>query len=155
MIEHGLALDSPLAKKVRKMTNLPTRDRSHLRLVVSDVVAPQAIVSKSVSSVLAGRRSSIDVPTASRAAAPARSSVRLIRTAQSSECADNLVDAYHRERLVTPFRSVLRVDLSETIDRDMLALAVSELESRGWTVTSATIAEDISSARALWLRPYA
>ncbi|CAN5187552.1 hypothetical protein BH11CYA1_BH11CYA1_29710 [soil metagenome] len=113
------------------MTNLPSRDRSHLRLVVSDVIARSSAV-------------------------PTFSPVRLVRTAQSTECADALADAYHRERLVTPFRSVLRVELNESIDRTMLSLAISELESRGWTVTSATFDEkDICNSRALWLRPYA
>lgn len=135
------------------MTTLPIcdRDRSHLQLVVNNVVAANG-----------GRRSAS--PSASPSSSPAPgavearsfSPVRLVRTVESSACADALVDAYHSQRQVTPFRSVLRIELSETIDRVMLGLAISELESRGWTVTSATFNDDeITNSRALWLRPYA
>ena len=125
------------------MTTLPTRDRSHLQLVVNNVVAANGgLRSVPPSSVAAEERSFCPV--------------RLVRTVDSTACADALVDAYHSQRQVTPFRSVLRIELSETIDRVMLGLAISELESRGWTVTSATFNDDeITNSRALWLRPYA
>jgi hypothetical protein len=135
------------------MTTLPIcdRDRSHLQLVVNNVVAANG-----------GRRSASPSPSLSASPAPGAveerrfSSVRLVRTVESTACADALVDAYHSRRQVTPFRSVLRIELSETIDRVMLGLAISELESRGWTVTSATFNdEEITNSRALWLRPYA
>jgi hypothetical protein len=134
------------------MTNLPSRDRSHLQLVVSNVVAANGALrdSSSASSASASPGTS-HVSSEERTFNP----VRLVRTAESTECADALADAYHLERLVTPFRSVLRVELNEFIDRTMLSLAISELESRGWTVTSATFDEDICNSRALWLRPYA
>jgi len=131
------------------MTNLPSRDRSHLQLVVSNVVVANGALRDSSSSVAPPGTS--HVSSEERTFNP----VRLVRTAESTECADALADAYHRERLVTPFRSVLRVELNESIDRTMLSLAISELESRGWTITSATFDEDICNSRALWLRPYA
>lgn len=131
------------------MTTLPIcdRDRSHLQLVVNNVVAANG-----------GLRSVSPSASPSPGAVEERSfsPVRLVRTVESTACADALVDAYHSQRQVTPFRSVLRIELSETIDRVMLGLAISELESRGWTVTSATFSDDeITSSRALWLRPYA
>ncbi|MFA6210620.1 MAG: hypothetical protein WCT03_18735 [Candidatus Obscuribacterales bacterium] len=134
------------------MTNLPSRDRSHLQLVVSNVVAANGALRDSSSS-----SSSVTSPGTSHVSSEERTfnPVRLVRTAESTECADALADAYHRERLITPFRSVLRVELNESIDRTMLSLAISELESRGWTITSATFDEDICNSRALWLRPYA
>lgn len=133
------------------MTNLPSRDRSHLQLVVSNVVAANGVLRDSSDSSSSAPQGTSHVSSEERTFNP----VRLVRTAQSTECADALADAYHRERLVTPFRSVLRVELNESIDRAMLVLAISELESRGWTVTSATFDEDICNSRALWLRPYA
>ncbi len=131
------------------MTTLPIsdRDRSHLKLVVNNVVAANG-----------GLRCASPSNSPATGAVEERSfsPVRLVRTVESSVCADALVDAYHSERQVTPFRSVLRIELSETIDRVMLGLAISELESRGWTVTSATFDdEEITKSRALWLRPYA
>lgn len=81
--------------------------------------------------------------------------VRLARTTESTEMADLLVDAYHRERLSTPFRSVQRVALGQALNRETLALAVEELEGRGWSVESGDFDVDIASATALWLRPYA
>jgi len=82
--------------------------------------------------------------------------VRLARTSESTACADALVDAYHRERLSTPFRSVIRVELLPEIDRETLGLAIFELESRGWTVSSADsqFDRDVANASALWLKPY-
>lgn len=138
------------------MTNLPSRDRSHLQLVVSNVVAANGALRDSSSSS-SSSASAVTSPGTSHVSSEERTfnPVRLVRTAESTECADALADAYHRERLITPFRSVLRVELNESIDRTMLNLAISELESRGWTVTSATFDEDICNSRALWLRPYA
>lgn len=133
------------------MTNLPTRDRSHLQLVVSNVVAANGALSSVSPSSSVLPQGTSNVSSEERTFNP----VRLVRTAESTECADALADAYHRERLVTPFRSVLRVELNESIDRTMLDLAISELESRGWTVTSATFDDEICNSRALWLRPYA
>ncbi len=139
------------------MTTLPIsdRDRSHLQLVVNNVVAANGGLRCASRSVSLSPSPSVS---ASAGAAEERSfsPVRLVRTVESTACADALVDAYHSERQVTPFRSVLRIELSETIDRVMLGLAISELESRGWTVTSATFDDDeITNSRALWLRPYA
>lgn len=139
------------------MTTLPTRDRdrSHLQLVVNNVVAANGGLRSASSS---GSPSASPSPSPSSVAVEERSfsPVRLVCTVESSACADALVDAYHSQRQVTPFRSVLRIELSETIDRVMLGLAISELESRGWTVTSATFNDDeITNSRALWLRPYA
>lgn len=137
------------------MTTLPTRDRSHLQLVVNNVVTANGglrSASSSGSPSPSPSASSSSVAVEERSFSP----VRLVRTVESSACADALVDAYHSQRQVTPFRSVLRIELSETIDRVMLGLAISELESRGWTVTSATFNDDeITNSRALWLRPYA
>jgi hypothetical protein len=135
------------------MTTLPIcdRDRSHLKLVVNNVVAANG-------GLRAASPSPSPSPSPSSVADESRSfsPVRLVRTVESSACADALVDAYHSQRQVTPFRSVLRIDLSDTIDRIMLGFAISELESRGWTVTSATFDDDeITNSRALWLRPYA
>ncbi|MBA4076823.1 MAG: hypothetical protein C0508_17400 [Cyanobacteria bacterium PR.023] len=133
------------------MTTLPTRDRSHLQLVVNNVVAANGGLRSASPSV-----SPSASPSPGAAEERSFSPVRLVRTVESTACADALVDAYHSQRQVTPFRSVLRIELSETIDRVMLGLAISELESRGWTVTSATFSDDeITSSRALWLRPYA
>lgn len=133
------------------MTTLPTRDRSHLQLVVNNVVTANGGL-RSASSSGSPSPSPSSVAVEERSFSP----VRLVRTVESSACADALVDAYHSQRQVTPFRSVLRIELSETIDRVMLGLAISELESRGWTVTSATFNDDeITNSRALWLRPYA
>lgn len=133
------------------MTTLPTRDRSHLQLVVNNVVAANGGL-RSVSPSASPSSSPSPGAVEERSFSP----VRLVRTVESSACADALVDAYHCQRQVTPFRSVLRIELSETIDRVMLGLAISELESRGWTVTSATFNDDeITNSRALWLRPYA
>ncbi|MDQ5935335.1 MAG: hypothetical protein QG574_2641 [Cyanobacteriota bacterium erpe_2018_sw_21hr_WHONDRS-SW48-000092_B_bin.40] len=133
------------------MTTLPTRDRSHLQLVVNNVVAANGGLRSASPSV-----SPSASPSPGAAEERSFSPVRLVRTVESTACADALVDAYHSQRQVTPFRSVLRIELSETIDRVMLGLAISELESRGWTVTSATFRDDeITSSRALWLRPYA
>lgn len=139
------------------MTTLPTRDRdrSHLQLVVNNVVTANGGLR---SASFSGSPSASPSPSPSSVAVEERSfsPVRLVRTVESSACADALVDAYHSQRQVTPFRSVLRIELSETIDRVMLGLAISELESRGWTVTSATFNDDeITNSRALWLRPYA
>ncbi len=143
------------------MTTLPTRDRdrSHLQLVVNNVVAANGGL-RSASSSGSPSASPSPSPSASSSSVAVEersfSPVRLVRTVESSACADALVDAYHSQRQVTPFRSVLRIELSETIDRVMLGLAISELESRGWTVTSATFNDDeITNSRALWLRPYA
>lgn len=134
------------------MTTLPVRGRSHLQLVVNNVVAANGGLRSVSSSVSPGPSSSLcSVAAAESSFRP----VRLVRTSESTACADALVDAYHSQRQVTPFRSVLRIELSETIDRLMLSLAISELESRGWTVTSATFSDEISNSRALWLRPYA
>jgi|JI9StandDraft_1071089.scaffolds.fasta_scaffold113923_2 hypothetical protein len=133
------------------MTTLPTRDRSHLQLVVNNVVAANGGLRSASPSV-----SPSASPSPGAAEERSFSPVRLVRTVESTACADALVDAYHSQRQVSPFRSVLRIELSETIDRVMLGLAISELESRGWTVTSATFSDDeITSSRALWLRPYA
>lgn len=133
------------------MTTLPTRDRSHLQLVVNNVVSANGGLRSASPSV-----SPSASPSPGAAEERSFSPVRLVRTVESTACADALVDAYHSQRQVTPFRSVLRIELSETIDRVMLGLAISELESRGWTVTSATFSDDeITSSRALWLRPYA
>jgi len=133
------------------MTTLPTRDRSHLQLVVNNVVAANGGLRSASPSV-----SPSASPSPGAAEERSFSPVRLVRTVESTACADALVDAYHSQRQVTPFRSVLRIELSETIDRVMLGLAISEIESRGWTVTSATFNDDeITNSRALWLRPYA
>jgi hypothetical protein len=121
---------------------LGTRQHSHLTLVVNNDV---------VASGFSRRKASSSSDTS---AAPARSPVRLARTAESSELADNLVDAYHRERQVTPHRSVIRVEVGELVSRGNLELAVSELESRGWSVNFVGLDNDIKSAQALWLRPY-
>lgn len=90
----------------------------------------------------------------SAATALACSPVRLACTAESIEIAANLVDAYHRERQTTPFRSVIRVEVGEHIDRDNLELAVNELDLQGWTITPVGLDDDLKTARALWLRPY-
>lgn len=133
------------------MTTLPIRDRSHLQLVVNNVVAANGGL-RSASSSGSPSATPCSVAVEERSFSP----VRLVRTIESTACADALVDAYHSQRQVTPFRSVLRIELSATIDRVMLGLAISELESRGWTVTSATFNDDeITDSRALWLRPYA
>ncbi len=137
------------------MTTLPTcdRDRSHLQLVVNNVDAANGGL-RSVSTSASTSASTSPSPGAAKERI--FSPVRLVRTVESTACADALVDAYHRQRQVTPFRSVLRIELSETIDRVVLGLAISELESCGWTVTSATFNDDeITNSRALWLRPYA
>jgi len=113
----------------------PIRSRSHLALVVSNN-------SPGVSS--------------NGAQSASFSPVRLARTAQSTACADALVDSYHRERLITPFRSVIRV-VPEPVAEDVLALAIEELEGRGWTVLCASAnfnKVELYKAEALWLRPY-
>ena len=106
------------------MTTLPTRDRdrSHLQLVVNNVVAANGGL-RSASSSGSPSASSSSVAVEERSFSP----VRLVRTVESSACADALVDAYHSQRQVTPFRSVLRIELSETIDpiRAGLGWAVS------------------------------
>lgn len=138
------------------MTTLPARDRSHLQLVVNNVVAANGgLRSASASTSTSTSASACASPSPGAAGERSFSPVRLVRTVESTACADALVDAYHSQRQVTPFRSVLRIELSETIDRALLGLAISELESRGWTVTSATFSDEISNSRALWLRPYA
>lgn len=81
--------------------------------------------------------------------------VRLARTTESTEMADLLVDAYHRERLTAPMRSMQRVEVGDAVNRDTFVLAIEELEARGWTVSAADFAVEIASATALWLRPFA
>lgn len=108
--------------------------RSHLSLVVSN--------------------STPNDPSSVTAESPSSSPVRLARSAESTACAEALVDSYHRERLITPFRSVIRV-VPGVVAQDVFTLAIEELECRGWTITSAEFSEnELHKASALWLRPY-
>ncbi len=126
------------------MNDMQTRDRSHLTLVVNN--------GGFVANAPSKPKPAVRVKVEQTGFNP----VRLARTSESTACADALVDAYHRERLSTPFRSVIRVELLPEIDRETLGLAIFELESRGWTVSSADsqFDRDVANASALWLKPY-
>lgn len=126
------------------MNGMQTRDRSHLTLVVNN----GGFVANAPGKPIPAVRVKVEQP--------GFNPVRLARTAESTACADALVDAYHRERHSTPFRSVIRVELLPEIDRETLGLAIFELESRGWTVSSADsqFDRDVVNASALWLKPY-
>ena len=73
-------------------------------------------------------------------------------------CADALEQAYHQARLLSPALTCLRVETGN-IPGELLEAAALELERRGWTVTPVPTAnfpnDEIATAHALWLKPYA
>jgi hypothetical protein len=101
------------------MTTLIIRDRSHLKLVVNNVVAANG-----------GLRSVSRSASPSSVAAEERSfsPVRLVRTVESTAFADALVDAYHSQRQVTPFRSVLRIKVCSLEDSRLKQIAQSAVD---------------------------